>query len=130
MASPKGSTGRFRRTHGRAVHPEARHRKRCLERAYAFLERGDMYVTRVEPSSVGTAGYLDELPKRLDANFLRVEREATPEEVAAEARRLDRRMVFVPDAERGERLVPYFQEEGWKVDRVVIMAQHREPQRT
>jgi ribosomal protein S18 acetylase RimI-like enzyme len=100
-----------------------------LARAYAFLDRSDTYVTRTEPSTVGTAGYLDELPKRLDANYLRVERDAGPEEVAAEARRLERRMVFVPDAERGEQLVPYFEQQGWRVNRVVIMAQHREPDR-
>jgi ribosomal protein S18 acetylase RimI-like enzyme len=99
-----------------------------LARAYAFLDRGDTFVTRTEPSSVGVAGYLDELPRRLDANFLRVERDAEPEEVAAEARRLERRMVFVPDAERGERLVPYFEQHGWRINRVVLMAQYREPE--
>ena len=102
---------------------------RDLARAYAFLDRGDTYVTRSEPSTVGTAGYLDELPRRLDANFLRVERDAEPEEVLSEARRLERRMVFVPDAERGERLVPYFEERGWRVNRVVLMLQRREPDR-
>ena len=114
---------------GKASPPEDRHRKRCLERAYAFLDRGDTYVTRTEPSTVGTAGYLDELPRRLDANFLRIERDADPEEVLAEARRLERRMVFVPDAERGERLVPHFEQQGWRVNRVVVMAQRREPDR-
>ena len=100
-----------------------------LARAYAFLDRGDTYVTRTEPSTVGTAGYLDELPRRLDANFLRVERDAEPEEVLSEARRLERRMVFVPDSDRGERLVPYFEEQGWRVNRVVLMLQRREPDR-
>ena len=101
-----------------------------LARAYAFLDRGDTYVARTEPSTVGTAGFLDELPRRLDANFLRVERDADPEEVAAEARRLGRRMIFVPDAQRGERLVPHFEQQGWRVNRVVVMAQRREPERT
>lgn len=101
-----------------------------LARAYAFLDRGDTYVSRTERSTVGTAGFLDELPKRLDANSLRVERAAPPEEVAAEARRLDRRMVFVPDAEQGERLAPYFEQHGWRINRVVIMVQRREPDRT
>jgi ribosomal protein S18 acetylase RimI-like enzyme len=100
-----------------------------LARAYALLDLGDTYVTRTEPSTVGTAGFLDELPRRLDANYLRVERGAAPEEVLAEARRLARRMVFVPDAERGERLVPFFSQQGWKVNRVAVMAQRREPDR-
>ena len=99
-----------------------------LARAYAFLARGDMYGSRSEPSSVGTAVYLDELPKRLDANFLRVER-GEPAEIEAEAARLDRRMLFMPDPELGERIVPYFEERGWRVNRVTVMAQQREPQR-
>ncbi|HXZ56249.1 MAG TPA: GNAT family N-acetyltransferase [Gaiellaceae bacterium] len=101
-----------------------------LARAYAFLARGDTWGNRSLESTVGTAVYLDELPRRLDANYLRVEHEATPEEVEAEARRLRRRMVFVPDAELGERLVPYFDEQGWRVSRVTVMAQLREPDRS
>jgi len=101
-----------------------------LARAYAFLDRGDTYVTRTEPSTVGTAGYLDELPRRLDANFLRVEREAGPEEVASEATRLERRMIIVPDPEHGERLAPFFERRGWQIHRVVIMVQRREPERS
>ena len=99
-----------------------------LARAYAFLGRGDMYGSRSEPSPVGTAVYLDELPRRLDANFLRVER-GEPAEIQAEAERLDRRMLFMPDLELGERLVPYFEERGWRVNRVTVMAQLREPER-
>ena len=99
-----------------------------LGRAYAFLGRGDMYGSRSEPSPVGTAVYLDELPRRLDANFLRVER-GEPAEIQAEAERLDRRMLFMPDLELGERLVPYFEERGWRVNRVTVMAQLREPER-
>jgi len=99
-----------------------------LARAYAFLARGDMYGSRSEPSSVGTAVYLDELPKRLDANLLRVDR-GEPAEIEAEAERLDRRMLFMPDPELGERIVPYFEERGWRVNRVTVMAHLCEPQR-
>ena len=99
-----------------------------LTRAYAFLARGDMYGSRSQPSSVGTAVYLDELPKRLDANFLRVDR-GEPAEIEAEAERIDRRMLFMPNPELGERIVPYFEERGWRVNRVTVMAQLREPQR-
>ena len=100
-----------------------------LARAYAFLERGDMVGERTEPSSVGTAFFDDKLPRRLDSNFLRVEREADGETVRAEAERLGRRAIFIPDSERGERLVPFFAERGWRVNRVVVMAQRREPDR-
>jgi ribosomal protein S18 acetylase RimI-like enzyme len=99
-----------------------------LARAYAFLARGDMYGSRTVPSAVGTAVYLDELPKRLDANFLQVER-GEPAEIEAEAERLDRRMLFLPDAELGERVAPPLEERGWRVNRVTVMAQQREPER-
>lgn len=101
-----------------------------LARAYAFLDRADMAGERTESSSVGTAVFDDDLPKRLDSNFLRVEREADPETVRQEAKRLGRRMIFVPDPELGERLAPHFEERGWRVNRVVVMAQLREPERT
>jgi spore maturation protein CgeE len=100
-----------------------------LARAYAFLERGDMAAERTEPSSVGTAFFDDKLPRRLDSNFLRVEREADGETVRAEAEQLGRRAIFIPDSEVGERLVPFFAERGWRVNRVVVMAQRREPDR-
>jgi ribosomal protein S18 acetylase RimI-like enzyme len=99
-----------------------------LARAYAFLARGDMYGGRTEPSPVGTAVYLDELPKRLDANYLRVDRGA-PAEIEAEAKRLERRMLFLPDTELGERVAPDLAERGWRVNRVTVMAQRREPER-
>ena len=100
-----------------------------LARAYAFLGRADMAGERTESSSVGTAVFNDELPKRLDSNFLRVEREADPETVRQEAERLGRRMIIVPDSELGERLAPHFEERGWRINRVVVMAQQREPER-
>ena len=84
---------------------------------------------RVEPASVGTAVYDDAVPKRLDSNILRVEREAAPEAVLAEARRLGRRMIHVEDTVLGERLARAFGDWGWLVRRHVVMAQRREPDR-
>jgi ribosomal protein S18 acetylase RimI-like enzyme len=100
-----------------------------LARAYAFLDRADMAGERSVASSVGTAVYHDGLPRRLDSNFLRVERQADAETIRAEAERLARRMIFVPDPELGERLVPFFREHDWRVNRVVVMAQRRRPER-
>ena len=54
-----------------------------LARAYAFLARGDMGGTREEQSPFGTAVYTDELPRRLDGNYFRLERDAEPTEVVA-----------------------------------------------
>jgi ribosomal protein S18 acetylase RimI-like enzyme len=101
-----------------------------LARAYAFLDRADMAGERTEASAVGTAVFDGAIPRRLDSNFLRVEREADPALVAAEAERLGRRMIVAPDSEVGERLVPHFQERGWLVRRHVLMAQLRDPERT
>jgi ribosomal protein S18 acetylase RimI-like enzyme len=100
-----------------------------LARAHAFLDRADMAGEREERSPVGTAVFDDRVPRRLDCNFLRVEREADPETVRSEAGRLRRRMIHVPDAELGERLVPYFRHRDWLVRRHVLMAQLREPER-
>jgi ribosomal protein S18 acetylase RimI-like enzyme len=100
-----------------------------LVRAYDFLARGDMGGTRVEESPFGRAVYTDELPRRLDGNYLWVDRAAAPEELVAEAARLERRLVFVPDPAIGDALAPWFKEQGWRVDRHVVMTQLREPER-
>lgn len=98
-----------------------------LDRAYAFLARGDMGGTREEASPFGTAVFTDELPRRFDGNYLRVEREAAPEELVTEAKRLARPLIFVPDPELGGTLAPWFAEQGWRIDRHLVMAQLREP---
>jgi ribosomal protein S18 acetylase RimI-like enzyme len=98
-----------------------------LTRAYAFMARGDMGGTRNVESRFGTAVYTDELPGRFDCNYLRVEREAEPEELAAEAERLERPLIFVPDPTLCGRLAPWFEEQGWRIDRHLVMAQLREP---
>ena len=100
-----------------------------LARSYAFMARGDMSGTRVVESPFGRAVYTDELPRRLDGNYLWVDRAAEPEELVAEAARLERRLIFVPDPELGDALAPWFEEQGWRIDRHVVMAQLREPER-
>ena len=99
-----------------------------LARAYEFLARGDMGGTRVASSPFGRAVYTDELPRRLDGNYFWVDRDADPEELVAEAARLERRLLFVPDPAVGDRLAPWFEEHGWRIDRHVVMAQLREPE--
>jgi GNAT superfamily N-acetyltransferase len=100
-----------------------------LARSYGFLARGDMGGTRVVESPFGRAVYTDELPRRLDGNYLWVDRTAEPEELVAEAARLERRLIFVPDPAIGDALAPWFMEQGWRIDRHVVMAQLREPER-
>jgi ribosomal protein S18 acetylase RimI-like enzyme len=103
--------------------------RRELARAYHFLARGDMGGTRVAETPSGRAVFTDELPHRLDGNYLWVERYADPTELVAEAERHQRRLIFVPDPEIGDRLAPWFEQEGWRVDRHVVMAQLRAPER-
>jgi ribosomal protein S18 acetylase RimI-like enzyme len=100
-----------------------------LARAYEFLARGDMGGTRVTESPVGRAVYTDELPRRLDGNYLWVDRAAEPKELVAEAARLERPLIFVPDPEIGDRLAPWFEKQRWRIDRHLVMAQLREPER-
>jgi GNAT superfamily N-acetyltransferase len=100
-----------------------------LARSYAFMARGDMSGTRVVESPVGRAVYTDELPRRLDGNYLWVDRASDAEELVAEAARLERRLIFVPDPELGDALAPWFKEQGWRVERHVVMTQLREPER-
>jgi ribosomal protein S18 acetylase RimI-like enzyme len=99
-----------------------------LARAYEFLARGDMGGTRVRSSPFGRAVYTDELPRRLDGNYFWVEHEAAGPELVAEASRLDRRLLFVPDPAVGDRLTPWFEEHGWRIDRHLVMAQLRDPE--
>jgi ribosomal protein S18 acetylase RimI-like enzyme len=102
-----------------------------LERIYAFAAQGDMGGERTVPSRFGTAVYSDEIPKRLDANYLRVEK-AVPdaESLMEELGRLGRRMAWFPDGAAGDRLATAFERLGVRVDRHVVMAQRREPERT
>jgi ribosomal protein S18 acetylase RimI-like enzyme len=99
-----------------------------LSRAYDFLARGDMGGTRVTPSPFGRAVYTDELPRRLDGNYFWVDHDGEPKQLVAEAARLERRLLFVPDPAIGDRLAPWFEEHGWRIDRHLVMAQLRDPE--
>jgi ribosomal protein S18 acetylase RimI-like enzyme len=97
-----------------------------LRRAYEFLARGDMGGTRTEPTRFGKAVYDDRVSKRYDSNYLLVERlpeGTTANEVAAQAERHGRRMIFFGDGVTGEQLVAGFGSLGWRPDRHVFMAQ-------
>jgi ribosomal protein S18 acetylase RimI-like enzyme len=108
------------------------------ERALEFLALADHGGTREEPFAYGTALFDERLPRRWDSNYLLVER--LPERVgatalAAEAERLQggaglrHRKLEVRDEPAGRRLEPEFRELGWTVNRHVLMALRREPDR-
>jgi len=101
-----------------------------LDRIFAFAAQGDMGGERTATSRFGTAVYSDRIPRRLDANYLLVERDVPDaDSLIEELRRLDRRMAFFPDGAAGERLAPAFEALGWRVDRHVVMALRRAPER-
>jgi ribosomal protein S18 acetylase RimI-like enzyme len=89
-----------------------------------------MAGARREPAQFGIAVFDDDLPLRHDSNYLRVETdEVTAEELEAEASRLGRPAVLLPNAHVGERLAPHFAERGWLVHRGLVMVQRRKPER-
>lgn len=104
-----------------------------LERAFAFLRRGDVRGTAERPSRFGTAVLTPELPLRYDSNLLYVDRPvSSPEELAAEADRifseagLRHRAILFRHAEEGERVAAGLP--GWAPERHVVMAQLHEPE--
>jgi GNAT superfamily N-acetyltransferase len=105
-----------------------------IEAFSRWLERATS--TRSEPWRFGTALFNDDFPNRWDSNFLLVERplgQATVTELIAESDRVQGQMrhreIVVPDEAEGARLAMAIGEHGWEVDRVVVMALRREPDR-
>lgn len=96
----------------------------ALRRVFDLLARGDMGGAREEPSAMGRAVFDDELDLRHDSNYLLVDalQPTTPaSDVLAEAARLRRRAVFVPDQRTGAVLAPGFSAAGWQVHRGAVM---------
>jgi ribosomal protein S18 acetylase RimI-like enzyme len=107
-----------------------------LERCLDFLRAAEDRETReAVPFRFGTARLDRELPHVYDLNLLRVEHgEPSVEELVADAEEiqgaagLTHRRVQLP-AELDEHLGPRFRELGWGAEALVVMAQHREPER-
>jgi ribosomal protein S18 acetylase RimI-like enzyme len=100
-----------------------------VARAFAFMRRGDMAGTRTEATPVGIAVFDERLPARWDSNYLLVEREARPDEVASEVERLRRPQAIVPDEKLGAALAPAMAERPFIVVRHVVMVHRRPPDR-
>jgi ribosomal protein S18 acetylase RimI-like enzyme len=108
-----------------------------LERIEAFervLE--ERLSTRTERTRFGTAYFHEDFPKRWDSNFVWTDPpldEVEAEQLAADADEvlgdagLLHRVIWVADAEQGERLAPGFAGLGYVVDRNVVMVHAREP---
>ena len=110
-----------------------------LERALEFLALADHGGTRQHPFAYGTALFDERLPRRWDSNYLLVERvpdSVGASELAAEAERIQgraglrHRKLELRDEQAGARLEPEFRDLGWTVNRHLLMALHREPDRS
>jgi ribosomal protein S18 acetylase RimI-like enzyme len=104
-----------------------------LRRAFAFVANGDMGGARREVSRYGVAVFDQGLPLRYDSNYLLVDElpdAVSADDLAREARRLDRPAIMVRDERTGERLVPGFEQLGWQLHRGLVMAHRRKPERT
>lgn len=94
-------------------------------------------AARVEPTAFGEAYLHPDYPVRYDSNFLRVERPlegVQADSLAADADRalgelgIGHRKIHVRDDAQGRRLAAEFLELGWAAERLLIMAQTREPE--
>jgi ribosomal protein S18 acetylase RimI-like enzyme len=110
-----------------------------FDRAFDFMTRGDMAGSCIEPFRFGTAVFTPDLPLRYDSNYLLVETlpdDASATELVEEAERvqgaagLEHRLLFFRNAVLGERFAPELVALGWRCDRHVLMAQHRQPEPT
>jgi ribosomal protein S18 acetylase RimI-like enzyme len=104
-----------------------------LERAFAFMRRGDLRGTNEQPFRFGTAIFTPELPQRYDSNLLYVDQTVSSvAELVAEADRLfheaelAHRTLLFTDAAQGERVAGELP--GWESEEHVVMAQLREPE--
>jgi ribosomal protein S18 acetylase RimI-like enzyme len=82
--------------------------------------------TRTAPTRFGAAIYDDRVPKRYDSNYLLVERlpeGTTAGDVADDAKRHDRQMIFFAHGVAAQPLVAGFERRGWRIDRHVFMAE-------
>ena len=109
-----------------------------LARAIAFdAARQEKLYTRTEVFKGGRAFFHDDFPDVYDLNYLQVE-DLSGLEASALADEADRvqgeaglkhRRVQVADETTGVNLVNGFRELGWEVERLLLMAHHRKPDR-
>jgi ribosomal protein S18 acetylase RimI-like enzyme len=94
-------------------------------------------AARTEPTTFGTAYLNQEFPIRYDSNYLRVERTldgVDADALAADADRvlgelgIEHRRIYAGDDVQGRRLAAGFRELGWTAERLLVMAQTREPE--
>ena len=106
-----------------------------LERIHRFEREIELAGTETVDSPLGIGVLTPELPRRHDSNYLLLERTASSYEAIAEADRIlggagrTHRVILTFDQGLAERLVPQFQMLGWLINRHVIMALRRQPEK-
>ncbi|MGI8774421.1 MAG: GNAT family N-acetyltransferase [Actinomycetota bacterium] len=98
--------------------------RRAIELQQEMEERS---YTRKEMTPIGPVFFHDDYPHKWDLNFVRVERDATFDEIIAAADQalggagLKHRKVHIYDHRLGDRLASNFKDAGWRVDHLVLM---------
>ena len=106
-----------------------------LERIHRFEREIELAGTETVDSPLGIGVLTPELPRRHDSNYLLLERPAGAHAAIEEANRIlggagrTHRVILTFDEELGRRLVPQFEALGWLINRHLIMAQLREPEK-
>jgi GNAT superfamily N-acetyltransferase len=106
-----------------------------LERIHRFEREIELAGTETVDSPLGIGVLTPELPRRHDSNYLLLERAAGAHEAIGEADRIlggagrTHRVILTFDDELGRRLVPQFEALGWLINRHLIMAQRRRPEK-
>jgi GNAT superfamily N-acetyltransferase len=106
-----------------------------LARVHRFEREIDLAGTETVESPLGVGVLTPALPRRHDSNYLLLERASSAQEAIGEADRIlggagrSHRVILTFDEDLAGRLVPQFQALGWQIDRHVLMAQHREPEK-
>jgi len=99
-----------------------------LDRAFAFMARGDMAGTDFEETEFGTAVQSYEAPLRQDSNYLLVESTgADASQLAGAVQALGLQVVVVKDEANGTRLADEFAALTWHIHRHVVMVHRRPP---
>jgi predicted GNAT family acetyltransferase len=101
-----------------------------VDRAFAFMGRGDMAGTDTEETPFGIAVRSTETPLRQDSNYLLVDStDASASQLAAAVQRLKLRVAVVKDEATGARLADGFRAIDWQVHHHVVMVQRGAPEK-
>jgi ribosomal protein S18 acetylase RimI-like enzyme len=101
-----------------------------VDRAFAFMARGDMAGTDTEETRFGIAVRSTKTPLRQDSNYLLVDStDARASQLGAAVQRLKLRVAVVKDEATGARLADGFEAIGWQAHHHVVMVHRHAPEK-